>query len=78
MKNPEIEKMRSDLNEYYQFVRICKSCKLKYGTETEYEAVKGICPVCIKSGRLNRIINLKKSQPYASNEEIKLFIRREG
>ena len=35
---------RLDLNIYYKFVRVCKSCNKKYGSDLDNE--NRYCPIC--------------------------------
>jgi rRNA maturation endonuclease Nob1 len=35
---------RENLKDYYKFVRICKTCRKEYGSDSK--APKGDCPIC--------------------------------
>lgn len=43
--------IRTNLKDYYKFVKKCIICHLEYGSDVKREEVKDTCPVCI--GKLN-------------------------
>ena len=59
----ELEALTEDLDLIYNYVKTCKLCGLKYGSDNEGEQYKDMCPDCAPTNAMvTRIIKRKKEE----------------